>query len=383
MALLILLSFGTLIVGFGAFGAIGVITPMSRDLALTPVGAGWIISAYALAYAIGSPVGSSLTGRMDRRSVLIAGMGLIAAGALLTAVASNATVLYAGRVVLACGAGLYTPAAAGVAMMSVPPEQRGRALATIYAGLTVSQVIGIPTASAVGFSLGWPWIFIAIALAALAMAAALVMRVPKTIHVAPASLGDLGRAMAEPRLALAVLVTLTVMGAAWIPYTFLAPIIEAKTGGDPRIVATLLVIYGVGSVAGNALGGYLVDRIGAGRTLLISASGPLPCMAALTFLDWGPVAGAVILFLWAMMGWTIGVSQQARLVALAPERLQVLLSLNAACIYVGAAFGSSIAGLAKSFGGIPAIGVAAVGLGLIGLAHVLISLRLGVKPRPS
>ncbi len=105
MALLILLSFGTLIVGFGAFGAIGVITPMSRDLALTPVGAGWIISAYALAYAIGSPLGSSLTGRMDRRSVLVAGMGLIAAGALLTAVASNAAVLYAGRVVLACGPG--------------------------------------------------------------------------------------------------------------------------------------------------------------------------------------------------------------------------------------------------------------------------------------
>ncbi len=84
MALLILLSFGTLIVGFGAFGAIGVITPMSRDLALTPVGAGWIISAYALAYAIGSPLGSSLTGRLDRRSVLVTGMGLIAAGALLT-----------------------------------------------------------------------------------------------------------------------------------------------------------------------------------------------------------------------------------------------------------------------------------------------------------
>ncbi|KAF0120256.1 MAG: major facilitator transporter [Xanthobacteraceae bacterium] len=82
MALLILLSVGMLIVGFGAFGVLGVITPMSRDLALTPVGAGWIVSAYALAYAIGSPLGASLTGRLDRRTVLIIGMGLIAAGAL-------------------------------------------------------------------------------------------------------------------------------------------------------------------------------------------------------------------------------------------------------------------------------------------------------------
>ncbi len=68
--------------------------------------------------------------------------------------------------------------------------------------------------------------------------------------------------------------------------------------------------------------------------------------------------------------------------ALAPERLQVLLSLNAACIYVGAAFGSSVAGIAKSLGGFPAIGVAAVGIGLVGLAHVLLSLRLWVKRRP-
>jgi len=377
MALLILLSIGMLIVGFGAFGVLGVITPMSRDLALTPVGAGWIVSAYALAYAIGSPLGASLTGRLDRRTVLIIGMGLIAAGALLTAAASNAVVLYAGRIVLACGAGLYSPAAAGVAMMAVPPEQRGRALASVYAGLTISQVIGIPAASSIGFTIGWPWLFIGIAAVALMMAAALWIRVPAKIAVAPATLGDLVRAMTDPRLAVAVLVTVTVMGAAWIPYTFLAPIIEEKTGGAPGIVATLLVVYGVGSVAGNALGGYLVDRIGANRTLLIAATGPLPMMAALTFLDWGPWLGGVILFLWALQGWTIGVSQQSRLVGLDPSRMQVLLSLNAACMYVGAAFGSTLAGIAKSLGGTPGIGLAALGLGLVGLAHVALSLKLG------
>lgn len=100
-------------------------------------------------------------------------------------------------------------------------------------------------------------------------------------------------------------------------------------------------------------------------------------MAALTFLDWGPWLGGVILFLWALQGWTIGVSQQSRLVGLDPSRMQVLLSLNAACMYVGAAFGSTLAGIAKSLGGTPGIGLAALGLGLVGLAHVALSLRLG------
>ncbi|MCA0316798.1 MAG: MFS transporter [Proteobacteria bacterium] len=377
MPLLVLLSVGTLIVGFGAFSVIGVISPMTRDLALTPVGAGWIVSAYALAYAIGSPLGTSLPGRFDRRTVLVLGMVLLVCGALLTAVATSPVLLYAGRIVLACGAGIYSPTAAGVAMATVAPAMRGRALATVYAGLTVSQVIGIPAASSIGFTIGWPWLFHGIAAAGALMAVALALRVPARIAVAPATLGDLFRAMADPRLALAVSVTLTVMGAAWIPYTFLAPIIEERTGGGAGIVGTLLIVYGIGSVAGNALGGFLVDRIGAGRTLLLAASGPLPFMAALCFFAWDAWLGGFLLFMWGLLGWSIGVSQQARLVALDPARTQVLLSLNAACMYVGAAFGSAVAGVAKAVGGTPAIGVATLALGLVGVAHVLLSLRIG------
>jgi DHA1 family inner membrane transport protein len=100
-------------------------------------------------------------------------------------------------------------------------------------------------------------------------------------------------------------------------------------------------------------------------------------MVALCFLPWDAWLGGFMLFMWGLLGWSIGVSQQARLVSLDPARTQVLLSLNAACMYVGAAFGSTLAGFAKGLGGTPAIGVATIALGLIGVAHVLLSLRLG------
>jgi DHA1 family inner membrane transport protein len=376
MPLLFLLSAGTLAVGIGAFGVIGVITPLSRDLALTPVGAGWVMSAYAVAYAIGSPLGTSLTGRYERRDVLVAGMALFAVGALISALAGSATTLYAGRIVMALGSGLYSPAAAGVAIAAVAPERRGKALATVYGGLTLAQVIGIPVGSYVGYTIGWPWLFLAVTAGAAAMAVALFVQVPRKIQVAPATLSDLFAAMTDLRLAIALLLTVTTMGAAWIPYTFLAPIIEEKTGAGPEVVGLLLVIYGLGSMAGNALGGFLTDRIGAVKALTVAAIGPIPFMAALTFLPWGPFLGAFILFGWAGVGWSIAVAQQSRLVGLDPARTQVLLSLNAACIYVGAALGSSLAGQAKSLGGIPALGVAAVTLGLIGVAHLALTVRL-------
>ncbi|MFX5494010.1 MFS transporter, partial [Acinetobacter baumannii] len=89
-------------------------------------------SSYALAYAVGSPLLTSATGRFDRRSVLIMGMALFGFGILTTAVATDATLLYAGRVITALGAGLYSPTAAGVAIAAVPPERRGQALSIVY-----------------------------------------------------------------------------------------------------------------------------------------------------------------------------------------------------------------------------------------------------------
>jgi DHA1 family inner membrane transport protein len=376
MPLLLLMSFGTLVVGVGAFGVVGVMTPMSRDLALSPVGASWVMSAYAVAYAIGSPVATSLTGRFDRRVVLVAGMALFGLGALIDALASSAAQLYLGRIVMALGSGVYSPAAAGVAIASVPPERRGKALATVYAGLTIAQVVGVPLASYVGYTIGWPWLFAAVACGACLMAATLSARVPAGIQVAPATLRDLVATMTDPRLAIAILLTVTTMGAAWIPYTFLAPMIEEKTGGGPEIVGILLVVYGLGAVAGNVLGGFLTDRIGPNRALAVSTIGPIPFMAALTLLPWGPWLGAFLLFGWAGVGWSIAVAQQSRLVMLDPARTQVLLALQAACIYLGAAIGSSIAGYAKAMGGIPALGIAAVSLALFGVVHLALTIRL-------
>jgi DHA1 family inner membrane transport protein len=376
MPLLLLLSFGTLVVGVGAFGVVGVMTPLSRDLALSPVGASWVMSAYAVAYAIGSPVATSLTGRFDRRIVLVAGMALFGLGALIDALAASATQLYLGRMVMALGSGIYSPAAAGVAIASVPPERRGKALATVYGGLTVAQVIGVPVAAYVGYTVGWPWLFAAVACGACLMAATLSARVPAGIRVAPATLRDLGATLTDVRLAIAILLTVTTMGAAWIPYTFLAPMIEEKTGGGPEIVGILLVVYGLGAVAGNMLGGFLTDRIGPNRALAVSTLGPIPFMAALTLLPWGPWLGAFLLFGWAGVGWSIAVAQQSRLVMLDPARTQVLLSLQAACIYLGAAIGSSIAGYAKAIGGIPALGIAAVSVALFGVAHLALTIRL-------
>jgi predicted MFS family arabinose efflux permease len=380
MPLLILLSFATFVTGIGALGVVGVMTPLSRDLGLTPVGAGWVMSAYAIAYALGSPLLTSTTGQFDRRPVLVSGMAAFAIGAALAALATSPLALYGGRVVMALGAGLFAPAAAAVAIASVPLEQRGKALSMVYGGLTVSQVVGIPAGSYLSYLFGWTILFWGVTVAGLAMAAALAVLTPRGIKVAPATLSDLAAVLTDPRLAIAVLLTATAMGSAWTAYTFLAPIIEVKTGGGPALVGLLLGIYGLGSVAGNMLGGILTDRFGPERALTFATIIPVPMVTLLTLFPWHAAVGGVLLFAWAAAGWAFAIAQQSRLVMLDPARTQVLLALSAACIYVGSSIGSMLGGVAMTFGGVPALGVATVAMGLVGIAHLALTLKLGGRP---
>ena len=143
-AVLNLLALGNFTVGMGAFVVIGIITPISESLDVGKADAGIILTSYAIAYALLSPVGAALTGSFSRRTVLAGALALFCAGSLLSAMSWSIPMLAASRVVVAFGAALFTPLAASLAVVISPPEQRGRALAKVFGGLTLAQVIGVP-----------------------------------------------------------------------------------------------------------------------------------------------------------------------------------------------------------------------------------------------
>lgn len=376
MALLFLLAVGSFTVGVGAFAVIGVLTPLSADLALTPIQASWAMSAYAIAYAIGSPVLTSVSGTVDRRLVLALGMALFCLGCALTTFADNPSLFYVARIVAAFGSGLFSPGAAAVAVALAAPGERGRALSVVFGGIAMANVIGVPFGAYIGYVLGWRWVFGAVALAAVFMTMAILVRVPEKLPFAPARLADLGYTMIHPRLGLAVTLTATAMGAGWIPFTFLAPLIEEKTGGGATLVGVLLAVYGAGSFLGNIVGGWLADRFGPIVALRVVMASQIPFTITITLAPWGPWSGMALLLIWGLVGWAFMVPQQSRLVGLDPSRMQILLALNAACIYAGAAIGAMLAGLVKTAFGLWALGPAAALIILIAMAQLELSARM-------
>ncbi len=371
--LLNLLALGNFTVGMGAFVVIGVITPIAEGLNVSKADAGIILTAYAIAYAVLSPIGAALTGSFSRRAVLTGALVLFCIGSVLSALAWSLPVLTVSRVLVAFGAALFTPLAAGLAVAVTPPEQRGRALAKVFGGLTLAQVAGVPLGAWLAYRFGWHSTFWTVAALSAASAVVLFNAIPRNISFQPTTLGSIVSALRNGRLMLAVTFTATIMTAVYIVFTFFGPLIEASAGTNAETRTFYFVLFGIGAVIGNHIGGFLSDRIGPQRTLIIICIAHMALMPLFSVIPWSPVGLALLIFIWSCFGWVFMAPQQSRLVVIAPQVQSLALALNAAMIYVGIAIGSGIGSGLLGWQGLSVLGIAGGVGAAVALLHLLAS----------
>lgn len=373
--LLSFLALGNFTVGMGAFVVIGVISPVAEGLNVSKADAGIILTVYAIAYAVLSPIGAALTGSLSRRAVLTGALTLFCLGSIVSAVAWSLPVLTGSRVIVAFGAALFTPLAASLAVAISPVEQRGRALAKVFGGLTLAQVAGVPLGAWLAYRFGWHSTFWTIAALAAVTTVVLFKAIPASVRVQATTLSTILSALSNGRLMLAVTFTATIMTAVYIVFTFFGPLIEASAGNNPETRTFYLVLFGIGAVVGNYAGGILTDRIGPKYTLVIVCLAHMALMPMFSVIPWSPVLFAVLVGVWSSFGWAFMAPQQARLVAIAPAAQALSLALNSAMIYVGIAIGSGIGSSLLNWRGLNVLGIAAGLAAVVALIHLLASSR--------
>ena len=367
------LAAGNFAIGMGAFVVIGVLSPLADDLGLSKTGAGLLMTVYAVAYAVLSPLLVAWTGHLGRRTVLAVGLAVFAAASLLALLAWNGPMLYVARILAALGGGMFTPVAASVAFSASTPQTRGRALARVFLGMTLAQALGIPLGSFVGYTFGWRAAFAIVAVLSVATLVLVLRTVPRRVAFQPNSLRTLVEALADWRSLVSILVTATITAAPYFVYTFIAPLLEARMGFGRDGVTLVLLVYGAGAVAGSWAAGGWTDRFGPVRTIYGVLAMQILLMPVFSFL---PVPLPVLLlltFFWAMFGWSFLVPQQTRLIRQTPERQAVVLSLNAACIYLGASLGSAAGGVVAEKFGLDWLGIAGMLAVLLATVHLFLS----------
>lgn len=374
--LLSLLALGNFVVGMGVFVVIGIVTPIAEGLGISKADAGMVLTSYAIAYALLSPIGAALTGSLPRRTVLVSALGLFCVGSLLSAVSTSLLMLTASRLLVAFGAALYTPLSAGVAVAVSAPEQRGWALAKVFGGMTMAQVAGVPLGAWLAYRFGWQMPFLLAAALAAACALVLFRAIPAALQFPSGNVRAVIGALGNARLMVSVTFTATLMAAVYVVLTYFAPLIEVSAGSNPEARTLYLVLFGLGAMSGNFAGGYLSDRVGPLTTLVLVCAAHVVLLPLFSIMPWHPVLLAAIVFVWSSFAWCFMPPQQSRLAAIAPDAVAIALALNAAMIYAGIAIGSAIAAVIVGRFGLEGLGVAAGLMGVAALLHLWVSARM-------
>jgi predicted MFS family arabinose efflux permease len=378
-------SFAMSTIGFAFSGLLSLI---ASDVGVSIPQAGYLVTVFSIAYAIGAPVLSTLAGKADRRHVLAAAMLMFVSGNLIAAASSTFFGLLNAQLILGAAAGLFAATAQATAVALVGPDHRARAIAVVMGGTTFAVALGAPISSLIANYWGWRGTFIAVAVLGLFCAAILWMRLPHGMHGARLTLRERLTAVRKPGILLSLAVTFFYLTGGFAIVSYTAPL-AIKGAGLPAIaVPGMLLAFGVGAVIGNFCSGYLADRIGATRVVILSllASAAVSILIALVLkLLPHEISGPLLIALmtlWGAIGWTFPPAQGSRIAGHAPEFAHLTLSLNASAIYFGIAFGTIVGGRVLEFAAPSDLGFFAAAFPLLSLVLLLVSERSRRRASP-
>ncbi|CAN5144831.1 MFS transporter [soil metagenome] len=379
------LAIGAFGIGVTEFAPMGMLPVIADDLHVSIPVAGLLISAYAFGVMLGAPLMTLTTGRVPRRTLLIGLMAIFTLGNLLAAVSTSYGMLLAARLITSLNHGAFFGVGAIVAAGLVPKNKQAGAVATMFMGLTIANVIGVPLATWAGEQIGWRISFWGIAGLGVVAMVALRLTLPKI--AAPTS----GNALAELKVlgrgAVLAALALTVIGASamFTVFTYITPILQTETHASIAFVTAMLVTYGVGLTVGNWLGGKFADR-SVDRTLIVTLASLAALLVAFAFAM--PFAGvsAVLIFLWGVASFALVPPLQMRVMAAASDAPNLASAVNIGAFNLGNAVGAALGGAVIGAGlGFPAVALAGAGASAVGLVVLLVMIRgrsTGDRPAP-
>lgn len=377
------LTAGAFGIGVTEFVIMGLLLDVSADLGVSIAAAGLLISGYAIGVVIGAPLLTAMTGRWPRKQVLIGLMVIFTLGNIACALAPSYGLLMAARVLTAFAHGTFFGVGSVVATSLVAPDKRASAIAIMFTGLTVANILGVPFGTWLGQNFGWRSTFWAVAVVGLVALAVIALLVPKDKTAPEASdwRADL-RAMGRRPVMLGLLTTVLGYAGVFAVFTYIAPMLTTITGFAEGAVSPILLVFGGGLVLGNLLGGKLADR-----SLVATVIGSMAALAlVLGFMGFAlHNSFAAILF--------VGLLGAAGFATVAPLQMWVMQktegasqslasSFNIAAFNLGNALGAWVGGAVIDQGpGLGAVPLVAALFPIAAVVVAVISLRLDKAPQ--
>jgi len=347
---LLALAVGGFAIGTGEFVVMGLLPQVAGNLSVSIPRAGQLISAYALGVVVGAPLLTASLVRYRRKTVLIVLMSWFAAGNVLSAVAPNFDLVLLARFATGLPHGAFFGAGAVVAGSMVESSRRNSAMAVMFAGLTVANIVGVPLTTIIGQHSGWRLVYLLVGAIAAAAVLAIAIAVPSS--AAPTQEATLRaelRAFRNAEVWLVLGIAMLGGGGLFATFSYIAPMMTHIAGYADSSVTWLLVLFGLGMTVGNLVGARLSDRF---PTIILLLSLISEIVVAVAFLaaDHNKVTAALMIFLFPMTALAGLPLLQGRVIALAGGAPNLAAAAIQAAFNTANSLGAALGGLAIAAG---------------------------------
>jgi Arabinose efflux permease len=377
---LLALALGAFGIGLTEFGIVGLLPQIAAEFSITEQVAGYLVSGYAISVAVGAILLTAIMIRMERRLTLLLLTGLFIVGNLISALSVSYETLLFGRIVAALCHGAFFSVGAVVASDMVANDKKGAAISLMFAGLTVSNIVGVPLGTFVGLELGWRTTFWALAVIGVVTMLGIRALIPPMPAHQDTHLSREFAVFNRPQVWISALLSVLSFGGVIGGFTYIAFTLTQVSGFAAQTVPWLLVLFGIGTFVGNIFGGKAADKSlnkSLGTILLMLTI----VMAAFATFAHSQIMTIVLLLLMGTVGLATAPGLQLRMMKYASDAPTVASGTNIAAFNIGNALGAWLGGMAldKGYGFVSPLWVGAA-LSLAALAVVIFgSLNFGLK----
>lgn len=341
-----ILAIVSFLVGTSEYILSGILDKVAGSFDVSLAAAGQLITIFSLVYAIFTPILMAVTASMDRRKLIIIGLGIFVISNILAFILPGYGLFVVARILMAIGAGVVVVTALNIAAKIAPAGKQASAIATVVMGFTASLIVGVPLGRITADTLGWKSVFGGIALLGIIAMIILSFAIPRIKGDAPIPLRQQLSLLKKPKVALGLSITFFWLGGYSIAYTYLSPYLLEVSGLGDKYLSGALLIFGIASMIGSKIGGFSTDRWGVHRTLSGGLVLHIVMLILLSVVTHTLLGIMIVLLLWSFSAWSSGPTQQYHLTTIEPEASGVMLGLNQSMMQLAMAAGAGVGGIA-------------------------------------
>lgn len=373
-----MLAIGAFAIGMTEFVIMGLLPNIARDFDVTVSQAGQLITGYALGVAIGGPIIVMLTIKWNRKYLLLVLMGIFILGNFAASFSPSYGFMMTSRIITSLAHGSFFGIGSILAASMVRPEKRASAMALMFMGLSLSNILGVPFGTLVGQNFGWPMTFIVISIIGAIALVGIIIFVPMQRETVKSSVLNELKILKEKRLWLTLAVTLFGFSSVFAYFTYISTVLTDVSNVQENLISYLLIIFGVGVTLGNVVGGKLADW-NLNKSLQMIFTIFILYFVLLYFIQMNGFLMVAGIFFFGLIGFSMSPSLQFKSTLISKDAPTLASTLNQSAFNLGNALGAFIGGLVVTHLPVASLSLIAPILTAIGLIFLFISVGVEKK----